>query len=180
MATEEVSDAKQEVAAALSAKGGKSRKLMMIAAAAGVVALCGVGGALVGRMGPQSAAGDSGDSKPADQSSETALDDLGYIDFEEVVVNLNERGAQRYVRVVVTLAVPKGEIATADERIKKRLPELKNELTVYLSGCTLEDVRGPNNLNRLRREIADLFNQRLSPDGALLISHVLFKDFQIQ
>jgi len=80
----------------------------------------------------------------------------------------------------MTLAFKPENFKLATETIEKRLPELRSRLTVYLSGCTLEDVRGPKNLNRIRREIQDSLNRDLWPGGNPLIEEVFFKEFVVQ
>lgn len=106
-----------------------------------------------------------------------------YYDFEPIVVNLDEPRLARYVRCSVTLALDnsnKKGAKAAVELLDERKPELKNWLTVFMAGCSLEDVRGAKNLNRLQREIQEAFNQQLWPDQKPMIHHILFKDFAVQ
>jgi flagellar basal body-associated protein FliL len=129
--------------------------------------------------------GEKGGEKSAHGKKEggeasSSREHFGYIDFEPITVNLNEPRLARYVRATVTLALKEDSEKAAAAAIEKKKPELKNYLTVYLAGCTLEDVRGPRNLNRIRREMQDALNDQLWPDGKGLIDHVLFKEFAVQ
>jgi flagellar basal body-associated protein FliL len=65
-------------------------------------------------------------------------------------------------------------------QVDKRLPELKNWLAVYLAGRTLDEVRGAQSLNRVRREICDAFNEQIWPQQPPRIHHVLLKEFAVQ
>lgn len=102
-----------------------------------------------------------------------------YYDFEPIVVNLDEPRMARFVRVSITLAVRADQAPAAKALLDKKKPELKNWLTVFFASCTLEQVRGSANLNRLRREILDAFSQQLWPDQKPPVDHVLFKEFAV-
>ncbi|MFA6132730.1 MAG: flagellar basal body-associated FliL family protein [Phycisphaerae bacterium] len=106
--------------------------------------------------------------------------ELGYYDLESVTVNLDEPRLGRYVRATIVLAMEAKDFKAASEVLNKRKPDLKSWLTVYLAGCTVEDVRGPRNLNRIRNEIRDSFNEQLWPDRKPLVAKVLFKEFAVQ
>jgi flagellar basal body-associated protein FliL len=108
-----------------------------------------------------------------------AKGDFYYYDFEPIVVNLDEPRLARYVRVTITLAIRPEETEAARTILEKRKPELKNWLTVFFASCTLEQIRGAANLNRLRREILDSLNDQLWPDQKSPIHHVLFKDLAV-
>jgi flagellar basal body-associated protein FliL len=116
---------------------------------------------------------------PGPDTSPNMSKDLIYYDFEPIIVNLDEPRLARYVRVSITLAIRVENAEAARKILDKRKPELKNWLTVYFASCTLEEVRGSVNLNRLQREIDDNFCQQLWPDSKPLISHVLFKEFGV-
>jgi len=119
---------------------------------------------------------------PADAAAgaQPPANDFIYYDFEPIVVNLDEPRLARYIRVTITLAIRKENASAVVALLEKRKPELKNWLTVFFASCTLEEVRGAPNLNRLRREILDNFSQQLWPEQKPLINHVLFKEFAVQ
>lgn len=111
---------------------------------------------------------------------EGAGDEFEYVDFEPIVVNLNEPRLARYIRATLVLAVAKKDFPLAGPQITKKTKELRNWMTVYFNGRTLEDVRGPRCLSVIQREIQDACNEMLWPKRRGLISHVLFKEFAVQ
>jgi flagellar basal body-associated protein FliL len=73
----------------------------------------------------------------------------------------------------------KADESAATKAIEAAKPTLINQLTVYLAGCSLEDVRGPKNMNRMRREMLDIINSVVWPDQRPLVVDVLFKEFAV-
>lgn len=166
-------------------------KLIIIAVAALVAigAAAFVGGTMANKAGADPAA--QAESQPANDAEAVSAEEqhgdgahkgdsqFGYVDMEPIIVNLDEPRLARYVRANITLAV-KGDAKPVAEIVEKKMPELKSWLTVYLSGCTLEDVRGPKNLNRICREIREAFNDQLWPGAKPQIEKVLLKEFAVQ
>jgi len=103
-----------------------------------------------------------------------------YYDMEPITVNLNEPRLARHVRAEFTFAYLHRDRTVLEEVFKERAPELKNWLILYLSDCSLEDVRGKRNLSRILREVQDTFNERLWPDGRPLIVKVDLKQWTVQ
>jgi len=103
-----------------------------------------------------------------------------YKDLEPITVNLDEPRLARYVHATITLAIPEEEFAAAAPAIDAKMLVLRDWLTVYLASLTLDEVRGPASLNRMRREILDAFNQELWPDQKPKIRKVLFKEFAVK
>jgi flagellar FliL protein len=157
--------------------------LLILAAAVVLGAGSGFGTArlLLGFGGPPPARQDQAPAaEPQPGSEQQGQGDLAYYDFEAIVANLDEPRLARYIRATITVAIRAEDYKVATELIDKKQPELRSWLTVYLSGCTLEDVRGPKNLNRIRREIQDAFNQQLWPNARPLIEMIFFKEFAVQ
>ena len=117
------------------------------------------------------------DVPPPDASSQNQ--EYAYYTFEKITGNLNEPRMARYVAVTIKLAMKPDDEEKAETGINKEKPRLKSWLTTYLGGCTLNDVRGTKNLNRIRREICDRFNELLWPGQKPLIREVLFEEFVI-
>ena len=178
---------------------GKPKSMMPWLVLWGVVALLAGGvGIFVGKLVPKtSQAAVVSASAPAPHEAEPDPEAKGghgakkdeprapegevvYLDFEPIIVNLDEPRLARYVRAAVVLSVRRADKGKAKSVIEEKKPEIKNYLTVYMSGCSLEDVRGPKNLNRIRREIQDALNRHLFGDNKPLIEEVLFKEFAIQ
>lgn len=163
----------------------RTRPLVRLGILAGALAAGVAGGYFLGGLfrGPSQAAAEP--IQPAPEPAEPAppaggATDFEYVDFEPVTVNLNEPRLARYVRATITVGIRPADKETASGIIGKRKKEMVNWMTVYLAGLTLEDVRGPKNLNRIRREMQDAFNDLLWPGRRGLIDHVLFKEFAVQ
>jgi flagellar FliL protein len=103
-----------------------------------------------------------------------------YIDFGEVVVNLDEGRLNRYLRVSMTLQVDEMQVLEITQKVETSRAVLKSWLLSYLSDKDMEEIRGAAGQNRLRREIQDHFNTVLFPDGYDRIHEVLFQEFNIQ
>ena len=121
------------------------------------------------------AADDAAAAKPAEEA-----DNYIYKDLESITVNLDEPRLARYVHATITLAILQEDFEAAAQRIDGENRVLRDWLTVYLTSLTLDDVRGAANLNRIRREILDAFNQELWPESKPLIRKVLFKEFAVK
>ena len=150
-----------------------------------VVALCAAGGFYIGHAiksaqasEPQGASGASGTAAPP--AAPDASGAYQYLDIEPITINLDEPRLARYVRATITLAFEAKNDSEVRAQVTKRIPELKNWLAVYLAGRTLDEVRGAQSLNRVRREICDAFNEQIWPQQPPRIHHVLLKEFAVQ
>jgi flagellar basal body-associated protein FliL len=107
--------------------------------------------------------------------------DMWYFDLDPVVANLNEPGATRYVRAVITLEVsPELSSDKGTPLLTQKKPLLINLLTIYLAGLNVDSTRGDKNLKKIQSEICDTFNEKLFPDSAPLIKGILIKEFAVQ
>ena len=107
-------------------------------------------------------------------------EEMAFVPFEEVVVNLNEGSMTRYLRVAVALQVAKEKELDITTALEAKKALLKNWLINNISDKSLEDIRGRAGQNRLRREIRDEFNTVLFPDGYDQIYDILFDEYNIQ
>ena len=57
---------------------------------------------------------------------------------------------------------------------------LRDWLTIYLAGCTLEETRGSKNLVRIKAEIRDAFNDYLFKNSKPMVESILLKEFAVQ
>ena len=105
---------------------------------------------------------------------------MAFIDFDEVVVNLNDVRYSRYVTCTFSLQIAKSQELAIQKLVDEREVVLKNWLIAHLRDKKLEDVRGKLGHNTLRREIHDKFNEMLFTDGIERIVDVLFQDFKVQ
>ena len=103
-----------------------------------------------------------------------------FIDFDEVVVNLNDTRYSRYVTLTFSLQIANSQLPAIQMLVDEQNVVLKNWLIAHLREKKLEDVRGKLGHNTLRREIHDKFNEILFTDGIERIQDVLFQDFKVQ
>ena len=99
---------------------------------------------------------------------------------QSVVVNLDEGRMSRYLRVAITLQIPKSQEVNFKKQIEAKKIVLRNWLLSKISDLALDDIRGAAGQNKLRREIREQFNAVLCPDGYDQIYDVLFEEFNVQ
>lgn len=109
-----------------------------------------------------------------------ADDKTAFVDFEEVVVNLNDPRYSRYLTCSFSLQIAKSQESALIKLIEEKNAVLKNWLIAQIRDKKLEEVRGKFGQNMLRREIHGKFNELLFTDGVERIQDVLFKDFKVQ
>ncbi len=161
--------------------GGSLLKLALLVGVGIGAAGAGYAVAMLLRGGVQQArASDSPEVAPNPLAPVHPSEDYVYYKFEAITVNLNEPRLARYVRATLTLAIRLDNESEVVLMLDKKKPALKSWLTLYLSGCTLEDVRGPQNLNRIRREILDSLNELLWPEQKPMIEQIHFDEFAVQ
>ena len=115
-------------------------------------------------------------------NSKTDFEDTWYYsDLEPVVVNPDEPGATRFVRVGVILEIS-SELSQdkATELIEPQKPPLINWLNLYFKSLTLEEMENDRDMKRILSQICDAFNEILFPDAKPHIKRVLIKEFNIQ
>lgn len=105
---------------------------------------------------------------------------VSYIDFDEIVVNLNEPRFNRYLKISFSLQVATTQKSAIEKLILAKKVILKNWLIGHLADKSADDVRAKFGHNRLRREIHDAFNMILFDDGIERVQDVLFKELNIQ
>ena len=126
---------------------------------------------------------DSSKAAPA-QTKETQKVDKGtwyYNDLEPVIVNPDEPGATRFVRVGLNLEIS-NELSQdeAIEMIQARKPRLINWLNLYFNSLSLDQMENEKDMNRILSQICDGFNEILFPEAKPQIKKVLIREFNIQ
>jgi flagellar basal body-associated protein FliL len=102
-------------------------------------------------------------------------------DIEPVIANLDEPGVTRHARVAVTLELSGDmDIKSGTAFLEEKKAVLRDWLTTYIAGLSLERVRGTSNLARIKKEIRDQFNELLFPEAKPFVVNTLFKEFAIQ
>jgi flagellar protein FliL len=155
-----------------------------------VVLVFAAGGFLVGKSfgtrGQAQTAFGAESAKPAEAPAKepplkSEAGQVWYHDLDPVVVNLNDPGVTRYVRISLTLEIS----STLEEKegksfLDQKKPLMKHWLTLFLSNQTIEETRGEKNLTRMQAQICETLNNNLFPGAKPRIKNVLFKEFAIQ
>jgi flagellar basal body-associated protein FliL len=161
-------------------KSGKSGLMMTV-----VIGALAVGGGVATPLVFASLKGD--DANNSTQSAKKggmdipdATEKTTYIEFDEIVCNLNEARFNRYLKLNFSLQVAETQKVKIEALINEKKAVLKNWMIGHLADKSLEDIQGKFGHNRLRREIHDYFNLVLFDDGIERIQDILFKDLNIQ
>jgi len=107
-------------------------------------------------------------------------EEVAFVPFGEVTVNLDDGRLSRYLRLSFSLQVEKSDQIAVTKLVEEKKAILQNWLLSHLSDKGMDDIRGAAGQNRLRREILDQFNTTLFPDGYDRIYDVLFEEFNVQ
>jgi flagellar FliL protein len=158
------------------AKSG-SRMTLILCLACGPVALA-AGGALPYFL--LHAPNSNHHGKPDESNESGSAVKHAYVQFGEVVVNLNEDRLTRYLKVKILLVCDTREEKALTDLVVKRKPVLKNWLIAHLSDKSLQEVSGASGVNKLRREIWHQFNTELYSDGSEKILDIFFEEFVVQ
>jgi len=155
-----------------------------------IVVSCSGSGFVLGRLfAGGSATETSGNSQEVTQTEEVIQNDPEtdpketwyYNELESVVVNPQEPGATRYVRVGLILEVS-SELTEeeANELFKTKKPLLINWLNIYFKSLTLDEMSSDRDMQRILSQICDAFNEILFPDAKPQIKRILVREFNIQ
>ena len=107
-------------------------------------------------------------------------EEVDFLPFNEVVVNFNDPRASRYLKLKFSLQVAKSQADDITKLLEEKHDILINWLIGHIADKRVEDIRGTQGTNRLRREIHDSFNGLLFSDGIERIQDVLFQELNIQ
>lgn len=104
-----------------------------------------------------------------------------YKDLEPVVVNPDEPGATRFIRVGLILEVS-NELSEdeAREMLEAKSPLLINWLNLYFKSLSLDQMEDQKDMNRILSQVCDGFNEILFPEAKPQIKKVLIREFNIQ
>jgi flagellar basal body-associated protein FliL len=120
--------------------------------------------------------------KMQQDNSETDSQGTWYYDeLESVVVNPDEPGATRFVRVGLILEISSAlSRDKARELIEAQKPPLINWLNLYFKSLTLSEMENDRDMKRILSQICDSFNEILFPDAKPQIKRILIREFNIQ
>ena len=103
------------------------------------------------------------------------IEDIGVsFDVGTFIVNLQDKDADRYLKVTIVLDVQDDKIKA---ELQKRLPQVKDAITTLLFTKTSNDLRTPEGIEELKEEILKRINAILPIGG---VKNVYFTDFVIQ
>lgn len=154
----------------------KSGKLSLIVTL--IIAICGIAG---GVATPFAVAEFSKMKQEPAAMAEPDLDEeVAYIPFEEVTVNLDEARFSRFLRLSFSLQVAKSQKAEIELMVKEKTVVFTNWIQIQMAEKGTEDLKGKFGRNRVRRELQDYFNEVLFDDGVERIQDILFNEFHVQ
>lgn len=182
-------DAKPEKEEQAGKTGTKTGLVAWIIMTVVVVILAGSGFVLgrlfAGSSSPQNDESSQEDAQPKDATKDDSKIDSKetwyYNELESVVVNPDEPGATRFIRVGLILEISAAleeEIAT--KLIEAKKPLLINWLNLYFKSLTLGEMENDRDMKRILTQTCDSFNEILFPDAKPQIKKILIKEFNIQ
>lgn len=100
---------------------------------------------------------------------------------DAIIANLDEPGVTRYLRVSITLLLsPDVDPEKGQAYLEKKELLLRDSLHAYFADLSLEDVRGRRNVERIKRQVQNLFNELLFPESKPYVREVYFREFAVQ
>jgi flagellar basal body-associated protein FliL len=111
---------------------------------------------------------------------ENSKDEVEYISFDEVVAVLGKTKFTRYLRIAISLQVPKSQRTEIEKKINAKSAVLRNRIISHVAEVTEEDLAGQHGHNQLRRNFHRFFNEILFDDGIERVQDVLFRELQVQ
>lgn len=100
---------------------------------------------------------------------------LGHtIVFDTLIVNLNEPGGTRYLKVKFNLEVSNKSI---EEELKKKMIPIRDSLIMYLSSLTLSETQSVEAKKKIKTNVKSRMNAELQSGR---ISRVFIEEFVIQ
>jgi len=99
---------------------------------------------------------------------------LPTIDLDPFIVNLADRETRRYLKVKMSLEVSNDKV---EEEVKKRMPEIRDTITMLLSSKTYADLSTVDGKMALKAAIMNRLNAILVSGK---VTNVYFTEFVIQ
>jgi flagellar FliL protein len=162
-----------EVDPAAASKGGS--KLVPILLVLILVAVLGGGGAFAAMHFGLIGGGEA--SAKTDESAEEAPPEAGppaYVALDPFVVNLNEPGPPRYLKLTFSVEVPG---SGNDEKVATNVPRIRDRVLTYLSGLRLTEVQGRDAKTNIKSQLLAILQETVPDD---VVQNVLFMEFVVQ
>ena len=104
-----------------------------------------------------------------------------YNELDPVVVNPDEPGATRFVRVGLILEISNElDQVEAKAMLESKEPLMINWLNLYFKSLSLNQMENERDMNRILSQIKDGFNDILFPEAKPQVKNVLIREFNIQ
>ncbi|MCS6864650.1 MAG: flagellar basal body-associated FliL family protein [Gemmataceae bacterium] len=116
----------------------------------------------------------------AEKSKEKKDAKTAIVPFGDVVVNLSEGRAQRYLRVKIAFLVDWEAEKEVTDLVNKKKAAIKSAMISHLAGKTLDSVSGSAGVARTQRELLERTDEVLYPEGDSRIKAVLFEEYVVQ
>ena len=94
--------------------------------------------------------------------------------LDPFVVNLNEPGSTRYLKVQLQVEMRDGAAVKVLEQSKQLV---RDDILSYLSGLRVDDTLGPEKKTQIRDELATKVGERIGRDR---VTRMIFAEFVIQ
>lgn len=148
-------------------------KIMIIVLAVNLVALAGIGAfVFLGGGGSEATA-------KSEESVETLEEDTNgppvLFKFQPFIVNLDEPGASRYLKLTVEAEVRGGEKGLAVMEPRRALAQ--HSVLTYLSALSFSDTQGAESKKVIQEQMVKEINESLKRD---VVKQVYFTEFVIQ
>ena len=105
----------------------------------------------------------------------------GFLAIDPIIANLDDGRLSKYIRVSIVLSIEDGQKQSALAALTEINPKIKDWCNSFLSGKTLEDIRGKDNQQKLRVEIQAGINSQLKSAGyPEFAKAVLFDEINVQ
>jgi flagellar FliL protein len=110
----------------------------------------------------------------SEQSADTERPLGPIVALETFIVNLADKGGNRYLRVTMDLELENNEL---EDELNKRLPQVRDSILMILPTKRFEDISSAEGKTRLRDQIMEKINTYLVMGK---ITNIYFKEFVVQ
>ena len=154
-----------------------SNKILLLLIGVLMVLMLGLGGGLfmmwnkLSTLNTQRVA-DAGEKPEQEENFEHPLGPIFSLDT--FIVNLADKGGNRYLRVTMDLELGNSELET---EINKRLPQVRDSILMILPTKRFEDISTVQGKTALRDEMLETINGYLAQGK---ITKIYFKEFVVQ
>jgi flagellar FliL protein len=154
-----------------------SNKILLLLIGILMVFMLGMGGGIfmmwnkLSELSVQSAAS-AGTNPTPENNPEQPLGPI--CSLETFIVNLADKGGNRYLRVTMDLELGKAELQT---EVDKRMPQIRDSILMILPSKRFDDISTVEGKIELRDEILEKLNSLLKLGK---ITNIYFKEFVVQ